>query len=79
VCDLPGYERGRQSGVVSELISDFAIAEGVAKDAVTIFKSPLEGVRQALTDAKDGDCLVLLALSQRDEVLAMIRSFVEDN
>ena len=78
-CELPGYERGRQAGKVPELIREFAIAEGVPADAVTIFASPLEGVSKALANAKDGDCLVLLALSQRDEVLDMIRAFVADS
>jgi cyanophycin synthetase len=76
VCELPGYERGRKTGKVPELIREFAIAEGVPKEAVTIFASPLEGVRKALADAMPGDCLVLLALSQRDEVLVLIREFV---
>ncbi len=78
-CELPGYERGRQAGEVPELIREFAIAEGVSADAVTICASPLEGVRKALADAKDGDCLVLFALSQRNEVLEMIRAFVADS
>ena len=78
VCDLPGYERGRQTGAVSELIREFALDAGVPEDAVTLFRSPLEGVRQALADAKEGDCLVLLALTQRDEVLEMVQSFVQD-
>jgi hypothetical protein len=38
----------------------------------------VEGVAQALREARDDDCLLLLALTQRDEVLAMIRSFVAD-
>ena len=76
VCDLPGYERGRETGAVAELIRDFALREGVSENAVTMFTSPLEGVRKALADAREGDCLVLLALTQRDEVLAMIREFV---
>lgn len=76
VCGLPAYERGRQPGEVPELIRGFAIIEGVLEQAVTVFTSPVEGVKKALADAKDGDCLVLLALTQRDEVLALIRSFV---
>ncbi|HEY5774545.1 MAG TPA: Mur ligase family protein [Xanthomonadales bacterium] len=76
VCDMPGYERGRQAWVVAEMISEFAIAEGVPKEAVSMFKSPLDGVRQALADAREGDCLVLLAFAQRNEVLAMLREFV---
>ena len=79
VCELPGYERGRQTGAVPELIREFAIGEGVPKDAVTVFTSPLEGVKKALSGAREGDCLVLLALSQRDDVLALIRDFVAES
>jgi len=79
VCELPGYERGRQAGEVPELICQRAIAEGVPREAVSLFSSPVEGVKAALSDAKTGDCLVLLALTQRDDVLALIREFVADN
>jgi len=75
-CELPGYERGRPSMEVPARIRNVAIAEGVPDEAVTIFASPLDGVRSALSEARQGDCLVLLALSQRDEVLALIRDFV---
>ncbi len=78
VCDLPGYDRGRQTGVVSGLIREFALDAGMPENAVTMFKSPVKGVRQALAEAKEGDCLVLLALTQRDEVLEMVQSFVQD-
>ncbi|MCP4048127.1 MAG: Mur ligase, partial [Gammaproteobacteria bacterium] len=78
VCDLPGYDRGRQTGVVSGLIREFALDAGMPENAVTMFRSPVKGVRQALAEAKEGDCLVLLALTQRDEVLEMVQSFVQD-
>jgi len=78
VCELPGYERGRLTGVVPGMIRELAIGEGVPEQAVVLFSSPLEGVRKALADARSGDCLVLLALSQRDEVLALVREFVAD-
>lgn len=77
-CDMPGYERGRAPFEVAGLIRQFAIAEGLPQETVTIFKSPVEGVKNALMAAQEGDCLVLLALIQRDEVLAMVREFVED-
>jgi len=75
-CELPGYERGRKPGVVRALIRQYAIKEGVPGDAVSLFDSPLEGVEKALADAREGDCLVLLALTQRDEVLTLIEDFV---
>ena len=76
VCELPGYERGRKSMAVPALIHDIAIAEGVPKEAITVFRSPPEGVQDALAEARQGDCLVLLALTQRDEVLTLIRKFM---
>jgi len=75
-CELPGFERGREPGVVPALIRDVAIAEGVPEQAVTLFDSPLEGAKVALANAQRGDCLVFLALTQRDEVLELIRKFV---
>ncbi len=78
-CELPGYERGRQPMEVPARIRDVAIVEGVPEDSVTLFTSPLEGVQDALAAATRGDCLVLLALTQRDEVLALIRAFVDGN
>lgn len=76
VCELPGYERGRESGAVPALIKEFALEEGVPEQAIGMFPSPLEGVRSAVDNARAGDCLVLLALTQRDEVLNLVSSFV---
>lgn len=75
-CELPGYERGRAPMEVPARIREVAIAEGVPEDAITLFASPIEGVRSALAEARRGDCLVLLTLSHRDEVLTLIRDFV---
>jgi len=75
VCDMPGYERGRKAWEVAGMISRFAIAEGMPEEAVSLFKCPLDGVKQALAEARDGDCLVLLAFTQRNEVLALLREF----
>ena len=76
VCDLPGYERGRSPGMVADLIEQMAIDEGLPRDAVKQLETPLDGVKYALNIAQEGDCLVLLALTQRDEVLALVQEFV---
>jgi len=76
VCEIPGYERGRDTMAVPALIRDIAIREGVPEAAVSVFPSPVEGVKNALASAKAGDCLVLLALTQRDEVLSLIQDFM---
>ena len=76
VCELPGYERGRETGVVPALIREVAIAEGTREQDVNLFESPVEGAIAALANARPGDCLVFLALTQRDEVLELIRQYV---
>ena len=76
VCELPGYERGREIGVVPDLIRKVAIAEGTREQDVNLFESPVEGAIAALANARPGDCLVFLALTQRDEVLELIRQYV---
>lgn len=76
VCNLPGYERGRALDEVAGLISRFAVENGLSAGAIKQFGTPLEGVKYALANARSGDCLVLLALTQRDEVLSLIREFV---
>ena len=78
VCDMPGYERGRSPGVVAELIGQLAIDEGVPPGDIKQFGTPLDGVKYALSTAQQGDCLVLLALTQRDESLALVQDFVAD-
>ena len=75
---MPGYERGRLPGVVADLIEKLAIDEGLPRDAVKQFDTPLDGVKYALSIAQEGDCLVLLALTQRDEALALVQKFVAD-
>lgn len=74
-CDLPGYERGRPPGEVPRLIHGFALDEGMAEDAVRIFPDPVAAVSAALETARQDDLLVLLALSQRDRVLQLVRDF----
>ncbi len=76
VCDLPGYERGRESGAVAKLIERLALDKGLPRDSVRMFDSPVDGVNDALKSARPGDCLVLLALTQRDRILDMVRDYV---
>jgi UDP-N-acetylmuramyl tripeptide synthase len=76
VCDMPGYERGRLPGVVAKMIGRLAIDKGLPTHAVKHFDTPLDGVGYALSSAKRGDCLVLLALTQREESLDLVQKFV---
>lgn len=76
VADLPGYERGRQPFEVAQLIRTDAMGCGVPAGHIELFPGPREATRQALADARPGDLLVLLALTQRDEALALVHEYI---
>jgi UDP-N-acetylmuramyl tripeptide synthase len=76
VAELPGYERGRAAFEVPELIRRNAIDCGLAEQRIEIFDGPREATRAALQQARPGDLLVLLALTQREEALALVNEFI---
>jgi UDP-N-acetylmuramyl tripeptide synthase len=75
-CALPGYERGRPQSQVQELIRQTAIQSGVSPEQIFDFDSPPEAASSALQNARDGDLLVFLALTQREEVFNLIYEFI---
>jgi UDP-N-acetylmuramyl tripeptide synthase len=79
VSELPGYERGRETGVVSVLIRDAAIEAGVNAQAIALFSCPKEATQLALNQARPGDLLVLLALTQRKEALDLVHEFMGEH
>lgn len=72
VKELPEMLRGRNPGEVPALLRDELLRLGAAPESVTIAGTELGGVREALAWARPGDLLILLAHSQRDEVLALL-------
>jgi UDP-N-acetylmuramyl tripeptide synthase len=79
VAALPGYERGRALFDVPHLIRDFALESGVAESAIEIHPSPQDATREALYQARPGDLLVLLVLTQRHEALKLVHQFIGDS
>lgn len=79
ICELPGYERGREPFTVPELIRKSAIDSGQPVDSIKMFSSPEDATRMALSRAREGDLLVLLVLTQRHEALALVHEYLGDN
>ena len=73
VADLPDYLRGRAPGEVPALLAHTLVASGVDAGAVEAFADPAAAARAALAWAEPGDVLLLVALSHRDEIAAMLR------
>jgi len=76
ICELPGYERGREPFVVPGIIREAALQTGIADEAISLFPSPKNATGQALKQARPGDLLVLLVLTQRQEALALVHEFL---
>jgi cyanophycin synthetase len=79
ISELPGYERGREPFVVPGVIRNAGLEAGICAETIRIFPDPKNATKQALDEALPGDLLVLLALTQRQEALALVHEFLEDD
>ena len=77
LCRMPGYERGREPDDVPKLMRDEALALGMPDANIALYREPRAAARDALQNARSGDVLVLLALTQREDVLRMVHSYVD--
>ncbi len=73
VADLPGYLRGRAPGEVPALLAAETAAFGGDAAQIEAYLDPAAATRAALAWATPGDVLLLVVLSHRDEVAALIR------
>jgi cyanophycin synthetase len=76
VSELPGYERGREPFTVPKLIRRDALECGLSENQIETFPEPRAATRHALDQARGGDLLVLLALTQRQEALKLVHEFI---
>lgn len=74
VCEIPGYERGRAPMEVPELIARFAVEAGMPESAILFADDPKGGTEKALDWARSGDLLLLLVLTQREDVFALLKA-----
>ena len=71
--DLPDYLRGRAPGEVPAIIARETAALGAPPASVATFPDPASAARDALAWAAPGDVLLLVVLSHRAEVAALVR------
>lgn len=75
VTELEEYLRGREKDEVPNLIKNHAIATGMKDSQIIKTSSPITGTQKALDWAKDGDVLLILALTHREEVIDLINKY----
>ncbi len=68
ITEIPQYLRGRSEGDVPAIIRDEFQSLGASDECLAASANSLEGVRIAMKSAQEGDFLLLLVHSQREEV-----------
>ena len=70
--ELEGYLRGRELGDISDLIERAALDHGYGAHQILRAPSPTQAASMILEKLEPGDVALLLVLSDRDTVLAML-------
>jgi UDP-N-acetylmuramyl tripeptide synthase len=73
ICELEQYLRGRKIGEVPALIEKFALSLGLKSNQILKANGPVEGTQKALDWSHSGDVMLILALTNRDEVLEKLK------
>ena len=66
--ELEAYLRGREMGEIPQLVSQILHDFGVDKAKIKTASDPLDGAKQAVEMAVEGDVVLLFVLDQREEV-----------
>jgi len=72
VCEMESHLRGRELGEIPALIEKFAIKHGLRPNQIITTTDTIEGTQKALEWAKPGDVMLLLALTNRNEILKIL-------
>ena len=73
ITEVPEYLRGKDEGVVPALIADELRSCGADDASLAFSSSSFQGVKMAVNWAQEGDFLLLLVHSQRDEALKFVQ------
>ncbi len=77
ICELQHYLRGRQVGEIPALIAQYALEMGMQSEQIIHAESSLAGAKKALDWAQSGDVLLLLSLTDRQQVIDLIKNYNE--
>ena len=75
ICELQHYLRGRQLGEIPALIEQYALELGMQPEQIIHAESSLSGAQKALDWAQSGDVLLILSLTDRQQVIDLIKSY----
>jgi len=74
LAEIEQYLRGRTLGDVSSIVRAYLISMNVPKQSILLTDTPLEGAKQLIQKANEGDLILMFVLSERDKVQAYLES-----
>jgi UDP-N-acetylmuramyl tripeptide synthase len=75
IFELEEYLRGRSPGEIPAIITQTLTDHGFPGESIVLATDPVDGTRQAMAWAEEGDFLLLLALGDRGKVLEVLDNF----
>lgn len=72
ICEMQSHLRGRQIGEIPNIIQNHALKLGMNKNHIIHATDTIQGTKKALAWAKNGDVLLLLALTNRDAIIDLL-------
>ena len=72
ICEMESELRGRELCEVPQLIGEYAIKYGMKKNQLIFANDTIQGTQKALDWAQKGDVLLLLALTNRKEIIEVL-------
>jgi UDP-N-acetylmuramyl tripeptide synthase len=74
ICEMENYLRGRNKGEIPQLIAQYALKHGLQKSQLMFASDTIEGTKKALQWAQSGDVLLILGLTNRNEIIDLLNS-----
>ncbi len=75
ICEMEDYLRGRKKGEIPSIMIDYALASGIKKQQITLADDMIDGMQKALSWSQPGDVLLILALTNRQQIIDMINNW----
>ena len=72
ICEMLSHLRGREAGVIPQIIHDYAISQGMKEQQIIHADDTVQGTKKALDWAQSGDLLLILGLTNREKIIELL-------
>jgi UDP-N-acetylmuramyl tripeptide synthase len=68
LAEIEKYLRGRELNEISQIVKDRLLSSGVSAQSILLANDPLEGTKQIMQRAAEGDIVLLFVLNDREKI-----------